>query len=142
VRHLDYQWQISTPILSQHKLEVIPNHLELTRGMHTIVGFQVSLSLVAESIRMALKDARINPTPKGYAPPVSQGSRVTPEKQPPPPWTVPNQWPEGTGSQAVADALVSFEVTADNKVEEGEVIYVEWSDNGVVHGEPLIESED
>lgn len=81
--------------------------------------------------------------PKGYPPPVPPPAvpRPTLEKAPPPPWVVDNQWPEGTGEGTVR-TLVENEATADSDASGPDVIYVEWSDEGVVYGEPLIESED
>ncbi|KAK0452862.1 uncharacterized protein EV420DRAFT_1557110 [Desarmillaria tabescens] len=81
--------------------------------------------------------------PKGYPEPVTPPSvpRSTLAKRQPPPWVVSNQWPEGTGV-AIAHAFVENEATADANASGPDVIYVEWSDEGVVYGEPLIESED
>ncbi|KAK0494808.1 hypothetical protein EDD18DRAFT_1172471 [Armillaria luteobubalina] len=84
--------------------------------------------------------------PKGYPGPVTPPAipgwvlarRADPDRTDCPPWTVEKQWPEGTG-RATADAFVENEAT-DDKGGEPDVIYVEWSNEGVVYGKPLAES--
>jgi hypothetical protein len=76
--------------------------------------------------------------PPSIDPPAVPTARLA--KVQPPPWTVPNQWPEGTGLKAVTQQ-------SSNKDEPeigggADVIVVEWSDEGVEYGEPLVESED
>ena len=81
--------------------------------------------------------------PKGYPGPVTPPAFFRPNlvRAPFPPWTVSNQWPEGTGEDAVRTP-VENEATGDSDASGPDVICVEWSDEGVVYGEPLIESGD
>ncbi|KAI9566378.1 hypothetical protein HD554DRAFT_1189068 [Boletus coccyginus] len=79
--------------------------------------------------------------PKGYPGPIQPVAYnpVQVIKVPPaggPPWTVSNQWPEGTGT------LVRHKLSSANeRVEEnGDVIVLEWSSEGVHYGERLVEN--
>ncbi|KAK0185308.1 hypothetical protein F5146DRAFT_1125265 [Armillaria mellea] len=82
--------------------------------------------------------------PKGYpgtVPPPAVPQAIV-AKHPPPPWVARNQWPEGT-PRTSDDALVENEATAgDDNAGDPDVIFVEWSDEGVVYDERLSESED
>lgn len=83
--------------------------------------------------------------PKGYPPSVPQGPlnfRLVVQNPPGPPTVVPGlQWPEGIAAgarSAVAEDM--GEVAGDDSLgEAGDVICVEWSDEGVEYGDTLVE---
>jgi hypothetical protein len=83
--------------------------------------------------------------PKGYPPPVTPPGGVPPEKlerRTPPPWVVKNQWPEGTGENAelLQVAGEDEDNLQDNKA--GGVIRLDWSDEDVLYGKPVVDAED
>lgn len=85
--------------------------------------------------------------PKGYPGPndhVRQPKLV--QGKPFPAVVQGKQWPEGTGGKALAvkAEVVAFETGLEevdhvSGEDDGEVILIEWSEEDVIHGEPLIE---
>lgn len=74
--------------------------------------------------------------PKGYPGPVAPPGGIPPvrrERHSPPPTTVKNQWPEGTGNG------FTLQHTGDGEKGAGDVVYAEWSKKGVEYGRPLVD---
>lgn len=76
--------------------------------------------------------------PKGYPPSVPQGPLNFRLAMPaPPPTTVQGlQWPEGIPG---AQAMVAEDASEVPDADQGDVIYLEWSDEDVEYGEKLEE---
>ena len=88
------------------------------------------------------RESQLNP--KGYPASVPQGQlnfNLVVPNPPGPPAVVPNlQWPEGiAGAQFAAAADVGAATEDADLGADGDVIYVEWSSEGVEYGEKLEE---
>lgn len=74
--------------------------------------------------------------PKGYPGAVAPPGGIPPvrlERNSPPPTTVKNQWPEGTGAGFVLQQI------GDAKECASDVVYAEWSRKGVEYGRSLVD---
>ncbi len=82
--------------------------------------------------------------PKGYPGAVAAPPGIPPvrlERHSPPPTTVKNQWPEGTGNGFVLQHIANPSETEHCERGAGDVLYAEWSRKGVEYGRHLVDGE-